>query len=271
MSWNDKSRIILAGHRGDKEFCPENTIPAFERAIKIGCNAIETDIHQTKDGYMIIMHDHDVDRTTDGTGRICDKTLEEIRALDAGIKFSENFKGTKVPLLDEFLDLVAPYEDILLNLELKDYPYVEGDEISFSSVDKVIEAVEKRGLKERVMINSFSGQVIEYCHEKYPDYPLHGFFPIYRMKMLKYDPYEYLTYVCLFSADLVNGERVPAADVLSPKKDFDYISNRGCLTCVCFPKDNEELMRRALENGVTMFTSNNPETAIEILKKISAE
>jgi len=268
MKWTSKDKIILAAHRGDKEFCPENTMPAFERAIKLGCDAIETDIHQTSDGYMIIMHDHDVDRTTNGTGKICEKTLAEMRTLDAGVKFSEEFKGTLVPTLDEFLDLCEPYHDLLLNLELKDYPAVEGDAIAFSSVDKVIAAVEKRNMQDRVMINSFSCQVLEYCHEKYPSYPLHGFFPIHRMSGVTYNPYEYLTYACLFSGSLVNGKLTRSPDPVSPKEDFEYLDKNGVYTCVCFPKDTEELMQRAVDLGVLMFTSNNPETALAILKKI---
>lgn len=271
MNWNSKDKIILAAHRGDKEFCPENTIPAFERAIKLGCDAIETDIHQTKDGHMIIMHDHDVDRTTNGSGRICEKTLEEIRSLDAGAKFDPSFEGTLVPTLDEFLDLCEPYEELLLNLELKDYPAVEGDEIAFSTVDKVIAAVEKRNMQDRVMINSFSAQVLEYCHEKYPSYPLHGFFPIHRMSGVTYNPYEYLTYACLFSGSLVNGKLTRSSDPINSKSDFEYLDKQGVMTCVCFPRDNEELMQRAIDNGVMMFTSNNPETAIAILKKITSK
>ncbi|MBE6670457.1 MAG: hypothetical protein E7601_09680 [Ruminococcaceae bacterium] len=269
MNWNSKDEIIIAGHRGDKEFCPENTMPAFRRAISIGCDAIETDIHQTADGHMIIMHDHDVDRTTDGTGRICEKTLAEMKLLDAGIKFSEEFKGTPVPTLDEFLDLCEPHKDLLLNLELKDYPQVEGDKISFSSVDKVIAAVEKRNMQDRVMINSFSGQVLEYCHKKYPEYPLHGFYPLHRMSGLTQNPYEYLRYVCLFSGNLVNGKLTRSDDPVSPKEDFEYLDKQGNFTCVCFPKDTEELMQRGIDNGVVMFTSNNPETAIAIKKKLS--
>lgn len=269
MSWNSKNKIIIAGHRGDKEFCPENTMPAFERAIKLGCDAIETDIHQTADGHMIIMHDHTVDRTTDGEGMICEKTFEEIKKLDAGIKFSESFKGTAVPTLDEFLDLCEPYTDLLLNLELKDYPQVEGDAIAFSSVDKVIAAVEKRNMQDRVMINSFSGQVLEYCHEKYPSYPLHGFYPLHRMSGLTKNPYEYLRYACLFAGGLVNGKLTRSDDPISPKTDFEYLDAQGVFTCVCFPKDTEELMQRALDLGVVMFTSNNPETAIAIKKRLT--
>lgn len=267
--WKEKSKLIIAAHRGDKEHYPENTMPAFVRAIEFGCDAIETDIHQTSDGTLIIMHDHEVDRTTNGTGMICNKTLAEIRSLDAGIKFSEEFKDTRVPTLDEFLDLCMPHKDLLLNLELKDYPAVEGDRIAFSTVDKVIAAVEKRNMQDRVMINSFSGQILEYCHQKYPYYPLHGFFPLRLMPGLSRDPYEYLTYACLFSGILENGKSCPSPSPLCDSSDFEYIKSRGILPCVCFPKDRTELMQKAVDMGTTMFTTNNLEAAIAISKNIS--
>jgi glycerophosphoryl diester phosphodiesterase len=261
-------KIIMAAHRGDKKNCPENTLPAFKRAIEIGSDAIECDIHQTKDGVIVMMHDHDVDRTTDGTGRVCDLTFEEIRKLDAGIKFGEQFKGTKVPTFEEFLDLVEPEKDLLLNLEIKDYPQVEGDEIAFSTVDKVIAAVEARGMGGRIMFNSFSAQLLEYVNKKYPQYPLHGFFPMYLMSGIRYNPYDFLDYACLFPNHLENGKKVSDGAALCPAEDFEYLHERNVRSCVCFPVDTEENMKAAIDLGVKMFTCNDPENAIKILKKL---
>lgn len=111
------ARAQICAHRGDVSAAPENTLPAFESAVKKGAQQIELDVDLTKDGELVIMHDATVDRTTDGTGKVTELTLAEIRALDAGVKFSEAFKGTRVPTLREALEAIPPH--ILCNVHLK--------------------------------------------------------------------------------------------------------------------------------------------------------
>jgi glycerophosphoryl diester phosphodiesterase len=107
----------ISAHRGDVAVAPENTLPAFESAVKKGARQIEFDVDLTKDDALVIMHDVTVDRTTDGTGKVTDLSFAEIRALDAGVKFSEIFKGTRVPTLREVLEVIPP--GILCNVHLK--------------------------------------------------------------------------------------------------------------------------------------------------------
>ena len=78
-----KHAYLLFAHRGAQLKEPENTIPAFKRAIEDGCNAIELDVYRTKDGHLIIFHDHTLERTTNGTGRVADHTLKELKGLNA--------------------------------------------------------------------------------------------------------------------------------------------------------------------------------------------
>ncbi|MDO5565363.1 MAG: glycerophosphodiester phosphodiesterase family protein, partial [Planctomycetia bacterium] len=99
------SRGVCA-HRGETVVFPENTVSAFREAARLGAHQIEFDVCVTKDGKLVVMHDLSVDRTTNGTGRIADLTFDEIRRLDAGIKKGEQFKGTKVPTLEEALDVM---------------------------------------------------------------------------------------------------------------------------------------------------------------------
>lgn len=96
----------VCAHRGDKQYYPENTIPAFESAVRKGAQMIELDVKLTKDGKMVIMHDPTVNRTTNGTGAVAELTFDEIRSLDAGVKFDPKFAGTKVPTLEEALDCI---------------------------------------------------------------------------------------------------------------------------------------------------------------------
>ena len=93
-------------HRGASGNYPENTLIAFQRALEISVDEIELDLHSTRDGHLVVMHDAAVDRTTDGTGAIGELTLAEIKALDAGGGFAEQFRGERVPTWEEALDLV---------------------------------------------------------------------------------------------------------------------------------------------------------------------
>lgn len=107
----------LCAHRGAMTTHPENTMAAFKEAIRVGAQMIEFDVQLSRDGALVIMHDATVDRTTDGSGRVADMTVEEIRALDAGSWKGEVFGGEKVPLLEEVLDIMP--RNIWLNIHLK--------------------------------------------------------------------------------------------------------------------------------------------------------
>ena len=96
--------IPVAAHRGNAAYFPENTMASFRSAAELKPDMIETDVHMTRDGELILMHDHTVDRTTNGTGLIREKTLAEMRALDAGSWKDETFRGEKVPTFREFLE-----------------------------------------------------------------------------------------------------------------------------------------------------------------------
>ena len=110
-------RGVIA-HRGDVKEFPENTLPAFESAIRKGAEMVELDEWRCKTGELVVMHDRAVDRTTNGHGLIADLTLAEIKALDAGSRKDARFAGTKVPTLEEALS-VFPKTGILLNIHCK--------------------------------------------------------------------------------------------------------------------------------------------------------
>ena len=103
--------IEIIGHRGARGLEPENTIRSFQKALELGVDYIECDVHLTKDGHIVLIHDHTLDRTTNETGDVNDYTFEEIRKLDAG-------KGKKIPTLQELLDLVRG--KVKIHIELKD-------------------------------------------------------------------------------------------------------------------------------------------------------
>ncbi|WP_430611219.1 glycerophosphodiester phosphodiesterase [Enterococcus sp. DIV0876] len=122
--------VQIVAHRGSSGNRPENTLPAFAEAVRVKADIIELDVHLSKDEQLIVMHDETVDRTTNGKGRICDLTVAQLKELNAGSWFSDEFKAAKIPTLKEVLDLLAAknYRGIL-TIELKtdhyDYPGIE--------------------------------------------------------------------------------------------------------------------------------------------------
>ena len=109
-------KIGVTGHRGCKAYVAENTLESFREAFRLDVDVLEFDVHLTRDKVLVVMHDDLVDRTTDGHGAVCFKTLEEIKALDAGVKFG--YPGTRVPTYDEALAMIAAESrpDMILNV-----------------------------------------------------------------------------------------------------------------------------------------------------------
>ncbi|GGP44550.1 glycerophosphodiester phosphodiesterase [Streptomyces calvus] len=131
--------FLTIGHRGVMGVAPENTLRSFVAAQEAGLDVIELDLHLSKDGALVVMHDAEVDRTTDGTGAIADKTLAELRALDAG-------GGERVPVFEEVLDAVrAP-----LQAEIKDV----------QAARRLAEVMNARDLAARVEVSSFHDEAI---------------------------------------------------------------------------------------------------------------
>ncbi|WP_338900564.1 glycerophosphodiester phosphodiesterase family protein [Streptomyces sp. TG1A-60] len=131
--------FLTIGHRGVMGVEPENTLRSFVAADRAGLDVIELDLHLSKDGALVVMHDADVDRTTDGTGPIADRTLAELRALDAG-------RGERIPTFEEVLDAVrAP-----LQAEIKDT----------AAARALAEVMRRRDLVGRVEVLSFHDEAV---------------------------------------------------------------------------------------------------------------
>lgn len=142
--------IINYAHRGASGYFPENTMLAFEKAVSLGSTGIETDIQMTKDGVLVLIHDERVDRTTDGTGYVKDYTYKELLKLDAGSYVSEEFKGLKVPTLEELLQF-ASHNELKLDLELK------SNIILYDGIEeKTVDLINKYNMNHRVTVSSFN-------------------------------------------------------------------------------------------------------------------
>jgi glycerophosphoryl diester phosphodiesterase len=116
--WLRTTRPLVISHRGQALELPENTLEAFTRAIEFGAEMIESDVNLTRDGHVVMIHDWMLDRTTSGSGRVRDATLDEIRNLDAGSWFGHEFTGLRVPTVEETLEL-AREAGIMMDFEVK--------------------------------------------------------------------------------------------------------------------------------------------------------
>jgi glycerophosphoryl diester phosphodiesterase len=110
-------RIWAIAHRGASDRNPENTLVAFERALELGADALELDIHSSADGEVVVIHDATVDRTTDGDGEVAEMTLEELRQLDAGSWKHSRFSGQCIPTLREVLELACDRAQFFIELK----------------------------------------------------------------------------------------------------------------------------------------------------------
>jgi glycerophosphoryl diester phosphodiesterase len=137
----------VIGHRGASGELPENTLASFGHAVADGVAILESDVHITRDGALVLIHDDVLERTTDGRGRVADRTLAELRALDAGYRFARDGgfpfrgKGLGIPTLQEFLET---FPELRFNLEIKEHipALIEG----------TVALVRKLGLEDRVLL-----------------------------------------------------------------------------------------------------------------------
>ena len=156
-----KNNIYVAAHRGWSEKYPENTMIAYKKAAELGVDQIEIDVRVTKDGELVIIHDATVDRTTNGTGKVEDLTLAELRALDAGSWKGAEFAGQRIPTFAEFLEFAVTLPEMTYDIELKEYPTDGREELSYSVCDRVLSLLDENGLSERCVINTFRCAIIK--------------------------------------------------------------------------------------------------------------
>jgi glycerophosphoryl diester phosphodiesterase len=109
---------LIIAHRGASGHAPENTLAAFRKAVSLGATFIETDLQLTRDAHFVAIHDDTLNRTTNGQGRVHDRTLAELRKLDAGSWFGSQFTGERIPTLEEVLEF-SKKNDVVFYLELK--------------------------------------------------------------------------------------------------------------------------------------------------------
>ena len=137
--------MLVVGHRGAPSRAPENTLASFQAALDIGVDAIELDVHLTRDGHLVVIHDQNLARTTNGKGLVHEHTLAELKTLDAGSWFNASFAGERIPTFEEVIALIG--RRVPLQVEIKGA--TEG------VTEATIAMLKAHGLLDSVMMTSF--------------------------------------------------------------------------------------------------------------------
>jgi len=156
---------LVFGHRGAKAYAPMNTLAAFVLAADQGAHGVELDVHRSRDGYPVILHDFTLEDTTNAQGRVTDMTLADLKALDAGSWFGPQFVGVQIPTLDEVFEAVG--QRLFVNVEIK----AETEE-SDGVEEVVADCIRRHNMAARVIVSSFNPPTLVRFRALMPDVPV---------------------------------------------------------------------------------------------------
>src|SRR5690606_9437619 len=245
----NSNSIVVAGHRGYLSAYPENTLLGFQKAIDLGLEMVEFDLRLSKDKMLMVIHDDSVDRTTNGSGKVRDFTMKELKEFDASNDFQQYGKQ-EIPTFRELCELLKPFPDILLNVEIK--PSADAKE----AADEAIVMLKEYDYLTRCVFTSFDAEVIAHIYDTY-GLKTQGFLG---EVMQNFDPSENGTYSKMWAGAL-------SMDLLTPER-IEFFQKQGILAW-CYCPDDGAQVQYALECGATLMTCNDPMPALSILKNKS--
>jgi glycerophosphoryl diester phosphodiesterase len=146
-------QVLIVGHRGAPDCAPENTMASFREGVQQGADIIELDVRLSADQQIVVFHDESLDRTTDGNGSLAERTLDELRTLDAGGWYHPRFAGETIPTLDEVLAWAKDHVPLFVELKYSGVPEPALGE-------GVVQGVTAQGMADQVMIISFAHQAL---------------------------------------------------------------------------------------------------------------
>lgn len=247
----------VISHRGSNRIAPQNTLPAFRKSIQYGADGFETDVHLTLDGVPVIHHNYDINKTSNGKGKITSMTLESLKELEFGSYFHHSYRGTKMPTLDEFLTLTGTAGLKVLNIEIK--PPQNGD---YSVVGKVIEAVKAHGQFDSLLISSFDSQVLVKSKEVDEDCKTAILYGPNKIEGLKF-----------FKHTIEIAESI-GVDAIHPHKIYlseKYISDAhdAGLEVNSWTLNSEREIRRAVNWGIDGVITDLPNVAKKVISELN--
>lgn len=229
---------VRIAHRGASKIAPENTLAAFNKAIEIGVDAIEFDLHGTADGEIVVIHDPSLDRTTDLRGPVNQTTLETIKRADAGSWFNQQFTGEPVPTLAEALECITG--KTMAVLEIKDSLISEA----------VVEKVRDMNALEQIVIISFHVSVLQTVRQLEPRIPT-GY--LIGSNNGNTRPIQLCQQISTLGSSLLNVNHH-----LITAEFAQEVYRRG-ISLWSWTVDDVDQMRQMLTFGVQGITSNHPD------------
>lgn len=250
-------RPIVIAHRGASGYAPENTIVAFDKAIELGADMVELDVHFTKDEVVVVLHDETLDRTTDKEGLVKDYNWDEIKDADAGSWKGEEFKGEKLPTLDEVIKHLNGRTKLLI--EIKDggnfYPGLE---------KKVWEIVQANNAQSWCEVQSFSQDAVEIFHS------LNTELPLYKLVVGNIPVLPVHVDIKLKGGGVLKYKEYAG---VNPNKKFvrkrivKKLHKRGQKMFV-WTVNKEEDMRKIIDKGVDGIITNYPDRLLKVLEEM---
>ena len=228
-------RPFVLGHRGASHAAPQNTLAAFRKAADVGADGIELDVHLSRDGVPVVIHNDSVDATTDGHGLVREMTLAQLKALDAGTHFDAAFAGERIPTLEEVLVEVG--NRLLTNIELK-----AGQTAALVPV--VVDLVRRMGMATRVWFSSFKPYALYRARAVAPEIPcglLYGPLNLGTLLLRPFTPHEALH---------------PYKDMLTARA-LRLAHDRG-LRVFTWTLDDPDMARKLAAWGIDGIITNEP-------------
>jgi len=242
----EQGRTLVFGHRGASREAPANTLPAFLRAAELGADGIELDAHLSRDGQVVVIHDSSLEGTTDGHGLVRDRTLAELKELDAGRWFSPAFAGERIPTLQEVMDAVG--QRLLLNVELKSRG---GGEEPLARA--VVGLIERNNLLGRVLVSSFSRRAIQCVRELDPRVPIGSLY--------EFDPFVPLR---PWPRELARPEALHPYHRMLSRAFVRWAKRRG-YRIHTWTVDDPARMQQLVDWGVEIIITNRPDVLGQVL------
>lgn len=250
---------LVLGHRGASAYAPDNTRAAFELAVELGADGVETDIHLTKDGVPVIQHNYEIDRNSNGTGAVEEMTFEELRQLDFGSWKGAEFKGERILSLEEGLQ-IAEKSMRLINLEIK-----PTTDVHSPIAEKTLELVKKYHMLDRVMFSSFDHQLMQKIQLLCPEALIGALYDEAEVKqnniceILKDAP----RYVADLGFDFAN----PHIDYLSEEGLVDAFAEKGIGVAV-WTVDKPYIAQVCVKKGVKCIITNKPDVIVKAVRDV---
>lgn len=259
----ENKRLLVFAHRGGGGIFPENTLDAFEYSAKMGADVLELDVHSTADGTLVVLHDASVDRTTNGNGKISEMTLETVKKLDAGFRFTPDDgktfpfrgQGISVPTLQEVFDALP---DMTFNIEPK--------QATPSITKPLCEMIRRHQMTEKVIVGSFRQTAVDEFRAACPEV------------VTAATPSEASEFLAMYKTGISSSYSPPMQALQIPEragfinvvsKDFVAAAHKRNLQVHVWTINDPADMQRLIEAGVDGIMTDYPDKLLELLGRTS--